>query len=106
MQKKVDYKNNAIDEEIVKEVSEQMMESIIIDLVAQYVLTEMFGENCIKIEPAENPKDGILTFKYGTEKVIKNANLKFWRKMKKLFTEYKKFCDQRIREIEEEAKND
>jgi hypothetical protein len=106
MQEKTSLENNAIDEKIVKEASEQIMESIIFGLISEYVLTEMFGENCVKIEPAENPRDGILTFKYGTEKVIKNANLRFWRKMKKLFTEYKRFCDKILREIEEETKND
>jgi len=88
MQKKVDYKNKAIYEEMI-------------NIASEYVLTEMFGENCIKIEPAENTKDGILTFKYGTEKVIKNANLRFWRKMKKVFLEAKRFCDERIKEIME-----
>jgi hypothetical protein len=80
----------------IKAIAEEM-----INIASEYVLVQLWGENCIKIEPAENPANGILVFHDGTEKVIKNANLRFWRKMKKVFLEAKRFCDERIKEIME-----
>jgi hypothetical protein len=88
MQKEKDLETKAIAEEMI-------------NIASEYVLVWLWGENCVKIEPADNPKNGILKFHDGTEKVIKNGNLRFWKNMKKIFLESKRFCDKRIKEIME-----
>jgi hypothetical protein len=93
MQKEKDLETKAIAEEMI-------------NIASEYVLVWLWGENCVKIEQADNPKNGILKFHDGTEKVTKNANKRFWKNMKKVFLYAKRFCDERLREIEEEAKND
>jgi hypothetical protein len=84
------------DEEI-KAIADQ-----VINYTTEFVLTKLWTELCIGIEPAENMKDGILLFHGGKKKKVKNANLRFWKNMKQVFLEAKRFCDKRIKEIMEE----
>jgi hypothetical protein len=88
MQKKVDYEIEAIKEELINEATEM-------------ILVKLWGHDCIGIRPADNPRDGILMFNDKSEKTVKNANLRFWKNMKRVFLEAKRFCDERIKEIME-----